>query len=79
MKSFVIIGAVIFATATAEACPQTTVRNTQGQTTHVVTRPDAVTARIQDASGRTQAYVDSRSGRITDTSGRTQGYVVTRR
>lgn len=64
----------------AVACPQhgtATVRNTQGQTTAVITpaNPSGTVSRITTPSGQVTGYVNHSTGRITSPSGATTGYV----
>ena len=65
---------------TAQACPQhdsATVRNTQGQTTAVITpaNPSGTVSRITTPDGGVVGYVNHSTGRITTPSGQVTGYV----
>ena len=75
MKLYLSIIATLVVTP-ALACPPTTatVRNTQGQTTSVITPASPSVSRITTPDGRVTGYVHS-NGRITTPSGQTQGYV----
>ena len=79
MKLYFSIIATLVVAGTAQACPPTsaTVRNAQGQTTHVITptAPGSQTSRITTPDGRVQGYVSHSTGRITNTTGQTTGTI----
>lgn len=78
MKLYLSIIATLVV-GTAQACPtaSATVRNAQGQTTHVITptAPGSETSRITTPDGRVQGYVNHSTGRITNTTGQTTGTI----
>lgn len=75
---FSIIAALVVTPALA--CPNTTatVRNTQGQTTQVITPASPGVSRITTPDGRVQGYIHHSTGRITSPSGVTTGYASKR-
>lgn len=79
MKLYLSIAAALVVASTAQACPpaSATVRNAQGQTTHVITptAPGSETSRITTPDGRVQGYVYHSTGRITNTNGQTTGTI----
>ncbi len=74
---FGIIATLVVTAAGACETHTATVRDTQGQTTHVITpaNPSGSVSRISDRAGRLQGYVNHSTGRITSPSGATTGYV----
>lgn len=77
---FSIITTLVVGTSLAQACPQApaTVRNTQGQTTQVITPASPGVSRITTPDGRVQGYIHHSTGRITTPSGVTTGYASKR-